>query len=160
MYVTSILAVFFIQTYANYQILSIFSCICLVYKYICYRERLARVWDHLEIVDLLDSEDTTNLALLTRPELGITFTKIHCWNLTQYRKCVFLDADTLIIQNCDELFERDELSAVPDIGWPDCFNSGVFVFEPSRATYEAILEYAIQNGSFDGEIFFSVVSVQ
>lgn len=114
------------------------------------RERLGRVWDHLEIVDLLDSEDTTNLALLTRPELGITFTKIHCWNLTQYRKCVFLDADTLVIQNCDELFERDELSAVPDIGWPDCFNSGVFVFEPSRATYEALLECAVQNGSFDG----------
>ena len=119
---------------------------------LCFRERLARVWDHLEIVDLLDSEDATNLALLTRPELGITFTKIHCWNLTQYRKCVFLDADTLVIQNCDELFERDELSAVPDIGWPDCFNSGVFVFEPSRATYEAILEYAIQNGSFDGKL--------
>lgn len=102
-------------------------------------------------MDLLDSGDTTNLALLTRPELGITFTKIHCWNLTQYRKCVFLDADTLVIQNCDELFERDELSAVPDIGWPDCFNSGVFVFEPSRATYEAILDYAVQNGSFDGK---------
>lgn len=114
------------------------------------RERLARVWDHLEIVDLLDSEDTTNLALLARPELGITFTKIHCWNLTQYRKCVFLDADTLVVQNCDELFERDELSAVPDIGWPDCFNSGVFIFEPSRATYEALLEHAVQNGSFDG----------
>jgi len=105
----------------------------------------------LEIVDLLDSGDTTNLALLTRPELGITFTKIHCWNLIQYRKCVFLDADTLVIQNCDELFERDELSAVPDIGWPDCFNSGVFVFEPSRVTYEALLEYAVQNGSFDGK---------
>lgn len=116
------------------------------------RERLARVWDHLEIVDLLDSGDATNLALLTRPELGITFTKIHCWSLTQYRKCVFLDADTLVIQNCDELFERDELSAVPDIGWPDCFNSGVFVFEPSRATYEAILDYAVQNGSFDGKL--------
>ena len=102
-------------------------------------------------MDLLDSGDTTNLALLTRPELGITFTKIHCWNLTQYRKCVFLDADTLVIQNCDELFERDELSAVPDIGWPDCFNSGIFVFEPSRATYEAVLEYAVQHGSFDGK---------
>lgn len=114
------------------------------------RQRLARVWDHLEIVDVLDSGDAVNLALLSRPELGITFTKIHCWNLTQYRKCVFLDADTLVVQNLDELFERDELSAVPDIGWPDCFNSGVFVFEPSRATYEAILEYAVQNGSFDG----------
>ena len=119
--------------------------------FLCYRQELARVWDHLEIVDLLDSNDAAHLALLTRPELGITFTKIHCWSLTQYRKCVFLDADTLIVQNCDELFERDELSAVPDIGWPDCFNSGVFVFEPSTATHEALLQFAMEHGSFDGE---------
>jgi glycogenin glucosyltransferase len=44
----------------------------------------------------LDSEDAANLALLTRPELGITFTKLHCWRLTQFTKCVFLDADTLV----------------------------------------------------------------
>ena len=47
-------------------------------------------------VNVLDSEDAANLALLTRPELGITFTKLHCWRLTQYEKCVFLDADTLV----------------------------------------------------------------
>lgn len=117
--------------------------------YIC-RQLLGRVWDYIETVDPLDSQDDANLALLTRPELGITFTKIRCWNLTQYTKCVFLDADTLVLQNCDELFDRRELSAVPDIGWPDCFNSGVFVFEPSRATYEALLQYAVDYGSFDG----------
>ncbi|XP_020902615.1 glycogenin-1 isoform X3 [Exaiptasia diaphana] len=114
------------------------------------RQLLSRVWDYIETVDPLDSGDDANLALLTRPELGITFTKIRCWNLTQYSKCVFLDADTLVLQNCDELFDRRELSAVPDIGWPDCFNSGVFVFEPSRSTYEALLQYAIDHGSFDG----------
>ena len=92
-----------------------------------------------------------NLALLNRPELGITFTKLHAWNLTQYSKCVFLDADTMVLQNVDELFSHDELSAVPDVGWPDCFNSGVFVFEPSRTTYESLLQYAVENGSFDGE---------
>lgn len=48
------------------------------------------------IVDVLDSRDAAHLALLQRPELGITFTKIHCWGLTQYEKCVFLDADTLV----------------------------------------------------------------
>ncbi|TMW39365.1 hypothetical protein DOY81_015555, partial [Sarcophaga bullata] len=32
-----------------------------------------------------------------------------------------------ILQNCDELFEREEFSAAPDVSWPDCFNSGVFV---------------------------------
>jgi glycogenin len=47
-------------------------------------------------VNVLDSQDTANLALLKRPELGITFTKLHCWRLTQFEKCVFLDADTLV----------------------------------------------------------------
>lgn len=47
-------------------------------------------------VDILDSKDGTNLSLLQRPELGITFTKLHCWRLTDYKKCVFIDADTLV----------------------------------------------------------------
>ena len=56
--------------------------------------------------------------------------------MTEYSKCVFLDADTLLIQNSDELFDREELSASPDAGWPDCFNSGVFVFRPNLNTYQ------------------------
>lgn len=115
------------------------------------RERLRGIWDELTVVDELDSEDTERLALLTRPELGVTFSKIHAWRLTQYTKCVFLDADTLVLENVDDLFDREELSAAPDIGWPDCFNSGVFVFEPSMETYANLLAMANQTGSFDGE---------
>ncbi|XP_026319455.1 proteoglycan 4-like isoform X4 [Hyposmocoma kahamanoa] len=114
------------------------------------RERLNAVFAELINVDVLDSRDATHLALLQRPELGITFTKIHCWSLTQFEKCVFLDADTLIVQNCDELFEREELSAAPDVGWPDCFNSGVFVFTPSADTYSRLISFAQERGSFDG----------
>jgi len=75
---------------------------------------------------------------------------VRCWTLTQYTKCVFLDADTLIIQNCDELFDREELSAAPDAGWPDCFNSGVFVFRPNINTYKELISHAFSTGSFDG----------
>ncbi|KAF6212793.1 hypothetical protein GE061_010502 [Apolygus lucorum] len=114
------------------------------------REALSSVFDVVREVDVLDSQDAANLALLERPDLGVTFTKLHCWNLTQYTKCVFLDADTLVVKNSDELFERDELSAAPDAGWPDCFNSGVFVFTPSEATFKSLLEFALTNGSFDG----------
>ncbi|XP_028166202.1 nuclear receptor corepressor 2-like isoform X3 [Ostrinia furnacalis] len=114
------------------------------------RERLRAVFADVVIVDVLDSKDAAHLALLQRPELGITFTKIHCWSLTQYEKCVFLDADTLVIQNCDELFEREELSAAPDVGWPDCFNSGVFVYKPSNETFEKLIKFAQERGSFDG----------
>ncbi len=117
----------------------------------CTRGRLSSLWDELVVVEELDSEDTEHLSLLTRPELGITFSKIHAWKLTQYVKCVFLDADTLILQNVDELFDREELSAAPDVGWPDCFNSGVFVFEPSLETYSNLLGLALQVGSFDGK---------
>jgi glycogenin glucosyltransferase len=102
------------------------------------------------VFDVLDSNDGSNLQLLNRPELGVTFTKLHCWMLTQYRKCVFLDADCLVLQNVDELFERDEFSAAADVGWPDCFNSGVFVFRPSESTYNALLSFALSTGSFDG----------
>jgi len=87
---------------------------------------------------------------MNRPDLGLTFTKIRCWLLDQFEKCVFLDADTLVLQNIDELFEREELSAAPDAGWPDCFNSGVFVLRPCKETYEKLVAFALQYGSFDG----------
>ncbi len=61
-----------------------------------FRDQLAAVFDVVTVVNVLDSRDTVNLALLTRPDLGITFTKLHCWRLTQFSKCVFLDADTLV----------------------------------------------------------------
>ncbi|XP_045200204.2 glycogenin-1-like isoform X5 [Mercenaria mercenaria] len=114
------------------------------------RSQLAQVFDVIQEVDVLDSNDPINLSLLGRPDLNVTFTKLHCWRLTQFDKAVFLDADTLVLQNVDELFDREELSAAPDAGWPDCFNSGVFVFKPSLETYQSLLEFATSQGSFDG----------
>jgi len=114
------------------------------------RESLKKMFDDVVDVDEMDSGDIANLQLLDRTELGITFTKVRCWTLTEYSKCVFLDADTLVLQNCDEIFDREEFSAAPDAGWPDCFNSGVFVFRPNLTTYSAILEHAKETGSFDG----------
>lgn len=113
-------------------------------------ETLHQAFDEVVEVEELDSKDLASLALLDRMELGITFTKIRCWSLTQYTKCVFLDADTLVVQSCDELFGREELSAAPDAGWPDCFNSGVFVFRPNLNTYQGLVQHAITSGSFDG----------
>ncbi|XP_036072161.1 glycogenin-2 isoform X1 [Oryzias melastigma] len=83
-----------------------------------------------------------------RPEFGLA--KIQCWTLTQFSKCVFLEADTLVLCNVDDLFQREELSAAPDPAWPDCFNSGVFVFRPSLQTHSRILQHARQHGGVGG----------
>jgi len=114
------------------------------------KKLLESIVDVVLVVDVLDSNDSAHLALMKRPELGVTLTKIHAWKLVEYTKCVFMDADTLVVANIDELFERDELTATPDIGWPDCFNSGVFVFIPSLKTFEGLVNLADTEGSFDG----------
>ncbi|XP_061877914.1 glycogenin-1b isoform X1 [Entelurus aequoreus] len=114
------------------------------------RAVLGRIFDEVRPVDVLDSGDAAHLALMSRPELGVTLTKLHCWTLTHFSKCVFMDADTLALCNVDELFDREELSAAPDPGWPDCFNSGVFVFRPSVETHARLLEHCKLHGSFDG----------
>uniref|UniRef100_W5MLR8 glycogenin glucosyltransferase n=1 Tax=Lepisosteus oculatus TaxID=7918 RepID=W5MLR8_LEPOC len=114
------------------------------------RAVLQKIYDEVRLVDVLDSGDSAHLTLMKRPELGVTLTKLHCWTLTHYSKCVFMDADTMVVSNIDELFEREELSAAPDPGWPDCFNSGVFVFRPSKETYDQLLTFCSEKGSFDG----------
>lgn len=64
-----------------------------------------------------------------------------------------------VLCNVDDLFDREELSAAPDPGWPDCFNSGVFVFRPSLHTHALLVEHASTRGSFDGiiKIFTAVI---
>jgi len=101
-------------------------------------------------INELTSGNTEILNLIQRPELGVTISKIHAWKLTEYEKCVFLDADCLVIKPVDELFQKEELSAVCDLGWPDCFNSGVFVFKPSQDTFDGLLDLVRKEGSFDG----------
>lgn len=98
------------------------------------------------------------LSILGRPELGVTLTKLRLWNLTQYDRLVYLDADTLVLKNIDALFNvAAEFAAVSDVGWPDCFNSGVMVIRPNAATSQRLLEKVAEIGSFDGRETVSVL---
>ncbi|TGZ60591.1 hypothetical protein CRM22_008454 [Opisthorchis felineus] len=115
-----------------------------------YRRLLRDAFDNVIEVQEIENPDRSYVERFGRSELLITFTKIRCWSLVQFEKCVYLDADTIVLHNIDELFEREELTAVPDPCWPDCFNTGVFVFRPSIETYKELLKLAAEVGSFDG----------
>lgn len=114
------------------------------------RNLLASVFHLVQPINSLEPSGSTKLALLEQPELGINYSKLLVWRLTQFDKCIYISPDTLVIQNCDELFQRNELSAVPDIGWPDFFNAGVFVYVPSDVTFWDLVNCAETKGSFDG----------
>jgi glycogenin len=61
----------------------------------------------------LATANYANLRLLDRPDLALTLTKVNLWRLTQFRKCVYVDADVLAVRAPDELFDLDAEFAVP-----------------------------------------------
>ena len=88
---------------------------------------------------------------MQRPDLISTFTKIELWRQTQYSKIVYIDADVVALRAPNELLTLDtKFAAAPDVGWPDCFNSGVMVLAPNLGDYYSLLALAQRGVSFDG----------
>ncbi len=71
------------------------------------------------------------------------FAKLRLWELEEYDRVVFLDADLIAIQNIDRLFGYPEFVAAPNVyeSLEDFhrMNSGVFVAKPDRRTFEEML---------------------
>ncbi|CAI5488003.1 unnamed protein product [Closterium sp. Naga37s-1] len=76
------------------------------------------------------------------------YSKLRLWQLTEYAKVVFVDADILVLRNMDHLFEYPELSARSNSR--RFFNSGVMVIEPSQCTFELMMENIELIQSYNG----------
>ncbi|AFL53734.1 alpha-N-acetylglucosamine transferase [Sinorhizobium fredii] len=80
------------------------------------------------------------------------FCKLRLWQLVEYERCVFIDADAIVLRNIDKLFVYPEFSAAPNVyeSLADFhrLNSGVFVAKPSLATYENMLAALDAPGAF------------
>lgn len=120
--------------------------VCIVNKHIEYSD-ITLHFDHVLPVEPLKCNDN-RIEMLERP-LESALTKLYAWTL-DYDKVVYLDADMLVRSAIDSLFDRPSFSAVTDIGWPDCFNSGLMVLTPSYSTFEELKYLAKTQGSFDG----------
>jgi len=114
-----------------------------------------------DVIQINDQKLTAPLekvaAKLGREELAVTYSKILLWNLDKYDQIIYLDADTLPLNNLDHLFDKyeslpaTEIVASPDIGWPDIFNSGVLILKPSKPVFDKLIEHSeTQDASFDG----------
>ncbi len=86
-----------------------------------------------------------------RPDLSTVLTKLHIFRLTQFSKIIFLDADVLPIRPFSHLFTLPhDFSAVPDVGWPDIFNSGFMVLSPGEDKFAELMALSKTKGSWDG----------
>ncbi|KAL7142031.1 hypothetical protein ABFS83_08G095200 [Erythranthe nasuta] len=76
------------------------------------------------------------------------YSKFRLWQLTDYDKVIFIDADLLILRNIDFLFRSPEISATGNNG--HLFNSGVMVVEPSNCTFRLLMEHVDGIESYNG----------
>lgn len=127
---------------------------------------LSEIYDELIDVELFTSHLSDKLSHeLGRPELDKTFTKIQLWSLyDKFDKILYLDVDTLpniprskeqgsILNLLKVDFPENKILAAPDSGFPDVFNSGVFLLKPNLVDYYNLLALVNSSSlkiSFDG----------
>ncbi|CAA0838689.1 Putative UDP-glucuronate\\x3axylan alpha-glucuronosyltransferase 3 [Striga hermonthica] len=76
------------------------------------------------------------------------YSKFRLWQLTEYDKIVFIDADLLILRNIDFLFQMPEISATGNNA--TLFNSGVMVIEPSECMFQLLMDHINEIESYNG----------
>ncbi|KAH0680452.1 hypothetical protein KY284_021537 [Solanum tuberosum] len=76
------------------------------------------------------------------------YSKFRLWQLTDYEKVVFIDADIIVLRNIDILFQFPQLSATGNDG--SIFNSGVMVIEPSICTFNMLMQHTKDIISYNG----------
>ncbi len=82
-----------------------------------------------------------------------TFSKLGVFALTFLDRGVYLDADTVVLDGLDDLFDGDGLSAAPDFGFSlnrEIFNSGVFAFAPDADVFRGMMAKNGTTESYDG----------
>ena len=73
------------------------------------------------------------------------FCKLRLWELDQYDRVVFIDADAIVVRDIRKLFGYPEFAAAPNLyetlADMHRLNSGVFVAEPSKYTFNDMLTH-------------------
>nr|XP_043635005.1 inositol phosphorylceramide glucuronosyltransferase 1-like [Erigeron canadensis] len=76
------------------------------------------------------------------------YTKLKIFNMTDYEKVVYLDADTIVIKNIDVLFKCGKFCA--NLKHSERLNSGVMVVEPSAELFNDMISKVTTLYSYTG----------
>ncbi|PNY06186.1 glycogenin-1, partial [Trifolium pratense] len=76
------------------------------------------------------------------------YTKLRIFNMTNYKKVVYLDADTIVVKNIDDLFKCRKFCA--NLKHSERLNSGVMVVEPSETIFNDMVNKIKTTASYTG----------
>ncbi|CAK9325957.1 unnamed protein product [Citrullus colocynthis] len=76
------------------------------------------------------------------------YTKLKIFNMTDYRKVVYLDADTIVLKSIEDLFKCSKFCA--NLKHSERLNSGVMVVEPSETIFNDMMSKVNTLPSYTG----------
>ncbi|XP_042516337.1 inositol phosphorylceramide glucuronosyltransferase 1-like isoform X2 [Macadamia integrifolia] len=76
------------------------------------------------------------------------YTKLKIFNLTDYKKVVYLDADTIVVKSIEDLFKCNKFCA--NLKHSERLNSGVMVVEPSETVFNDMMSKVSTLHSYTG----------
>ncbi|KAL5770526.1 hypothetical protein ACOSP7_014680 [Xanthoceras sorbifolium] len=76
------------------------------------------------------------------------YTKLKIFNLINYKKVVYLDADTIVVKNIEDLFKCSKFCA--NLKHSERLNSGVMVVEPSEEVFNDMMSKVNTLHSYTG----------
>lgn len=100
------------------------------------------------VLDVTNIENPFLGGTLRNKNFIYTLNKLHVWNLLEYERIVYLDADNVLIRNADELFLCGHFCAV--FMNPCHFHTGLLVVTPDASEYQRLLSALGHLESFDG----------
>lgn len=112
------------------------------------------VSDYAKILLLAEGWKVELISLLANPNQvrptrfwGV-YTKLKIFNMTKYKKVVYLDADTIVIKNIEDLFQCSKFCA--NLKHSERLNSGVMVVEPSATLFTDMMGKVTSLPSYTG----------
>ena len=86
------------------------------------------------------SDECSNFANDQGERWGHMATKLRLWQLTQYERVLYLDADTIFMTGpVDEVFSTITTFAAEALKYHSHFNAGVLLLTPSEAEFQALI---------------------
>ena len=112
------------------------------------REQLSLMWGRvIEVQPIVTPHRNHELGL---PAHVPCYTKLRMWELTEFNRLIFIDADALVLGSLTELMEGADFAAAPCVTAPDLFNSGVMAITPSQSCFEDMMSQVGILPSYDG----------
>ncbi|KAK1581237.1 hypothetical protein Q3G72_004192 [Acer saccharum] len=116
---------------------------------------LTRIWSFWSLKILqADGWKIEEISLLANPNQvrptrfwGV-YTKLKIFNMINYKKVVYLDADTIVVKNIEDLFKCSKFCA--NLKHSERLNSGVMVVEPSEELFNDMMSKVKTLHSYTG----------